>query len=446
MKKICIVGYGRFGKVLHRLIGDDFLITIFSRSTVHDTSLFSPTTRTTNSLDEAYKNDTIFFAVPIDAFESVIASHAPYFKANHLLIDVLSVKMHPEKTFRKYLKKSRTQFLLTHPMFGPDSSANGFEGLPLIISGGTAHARSYAFWKRYFIDKKLSVIELSAKEHDRLAADSQGLTHFVGRMLNVFGIKPTLIDSLGSKKLLEVHHQTCNDTWQLFTNLQNFNPYTNQMRLRVGKAYEQVFNELLPKRVHPNYITYGIQGGKGSFNEEALLYQSKRSDDDQIKIIYLHTSERVLAALDSGKIDVGQFAVHNSTGGMVQESLMAMTSHTFEIVKQFAIQISHALMIRSDSHLGEVDTIMTHPQVLAQCKKTLSKKYPLLHQTSGKGLFVDHALVAQKLGAKQLPKNVAVMGSRILASLYDLSIAEDNLQDLKENYTTFLQVRRPSGL
>jgi prephenate dehydratase len=34
------------------------------------------------------------------------------------------------------------------------------------------------------------------------------------------------------------------------------------------------------------------------------------------------------------------------------------------------------------------------------------------------------------------------MGSKVLAKLYGLKIIEDNLQDLKENYTTFLQVER----
>ena len=34
------------------------------------------------------------------------------------------------------------------------------------------------------------------------------------------------------------------------------------------------------------------------------------------------------------------------------------------------------------------------------------------------------------------------MGSKILAKLYNLKIVEENLQDLKENYTTFLHVER----
>ncbi len=34
------------------------------------------------------------------------------------------------------------------------------------------------------------------------------------------------------------------------------------------------------------------------------------------------------------------------------------------------------------------------------------------------------------------------MGSKILADIYGLKIIEDNLQDAKENYTSFLMVKR----
>ncbi len=388
------------------------------------------------------KNEVIFYAVPIESFEQVIASHKKYFNKNHLLIDVLSVKMHPAKVFEKYLKNNQTQAILTHPMFGPDSSKLGFEGLPFIIDKFKADEVNYKFWKDFFISKKLRVIELTAKQHDKLAANSQGLTHFIGRLLNMYGLKPTLIDSLGTKKLLEVKEQVCNDTWQLFNNLQHYNPYTKTMRLKLGNKYDELYSNLLPKRVKKGFITYGIQGGVGSFNEEALNYNIQRIGVKKYKVKYLYTSDNVMKALQIGSIDQGQFAIHNSTGGMVDESIYAMAKYKFKIIDQFAIKISHALMIREDADFSEVTTIMTHPQVLAQCKQTLIQKYPNLKQTSGKGKLIDHALIAKNLSEKKIPKNIAVMGSKILAKIYKLKIIEDNLQDLQENYTTFLHIER----
>lgn len=441
-KSISIVGYGRFGKVLHRLIKDDFVVTLYNRSEIKDHTEFTPNTVVAKNLSDVYKSDVVFYAVPIEAFEEVIASHKKYFQDHHLLIDVLSVKLHPAKVFENYLKGSQVQAMLTHPMFGPDSSKGGFEGLPLIIDQFKANQASYKFWKDYFKSKKLRVIEMTAPEHDKLAANSQGLTHFIGRLLEAYGLEPTPIDTLGTTKLLGVKEQTCNDTWQLFTNLQHYNPYTKKMRVKLGKKYDELYNKLLPKQINADYMTYGIQGGKGSFNEEAINYYLARTQSVRYKIKYLYTSSAVLRALHVGKIDRGQFAIHNSAGGMVEESIQAMANYKFKIIDQFAIQISHALMVRNDAEFSEITTIMTHPQVLSQCKQTLIQKYPHLQQTSGKGKLIDHAVVAKNLSEKVLPKHIATMGSKVLAKLYNLKIVEDNLQDLKENYTSFLLVER----
>lgn len=454
MKKIAIVGFGRFGKTLHLLLKDDFKIILFdiSQEVYEGVDLVKNTIRA-RDIKEIYQAEVIFYAVPIAAFEKVIAKHKQYF-INHLLIDVLSVKQHPAYVFRKYLKGTKTKALLTHPMFGPDSSKEGFAKLPLVMNKFMANDDQFTFWKNYFSSKGLRVIEISAKEHDRLAAQSQGVTHFIGRLLEEFKFKPTQIDTLGAKKLYEVMDQTCNDTWELFLNLQNYNQYTKQVQIRLGKAYYNLYNKLLPELINPPFITYGIQGGRGSNNEEAIQYYIKQagikkykqslkfSQGSNYRIKYLYTSENVLSALNKGDIDRGQFAISNSEVGIVDESLKAMANYKFKIVEQYAIKISHALMIRKDAKFSEVTTIMTHPQVLAQCQKTLPQKYPHLKQTSGEKQLIDQSMVAKYLSQKKLPKHIATMGSKILAKLYGLQIIEDNLQDAKENYTSFLQVAR----
>lgn len=428
MKKVSIVGFGRFGQTLKRLIQDDFEVKTFDKDQ--------------KDLAKIYESEIIFFAVPISSFEKVISQHKKYFKDRHLLIDVLSVKVYPGNVFKRHLKNLKTQALLTHPMFGPDSSKDGFENLPIILDKFMASEQTYQEWKQYFESKKLKVIEMTTSEHDKMAASSQGLTHFIGRLLDAYGFQKTPIDSLGTRKLLEVVEQTCHDSWQLFNDLQHFNPYTKNMRIKLGDTYDKLYNKLLPKQVNKKVLTFGIQGGNGSFNEEALKYYVGKEKIKKFKVKYLYTSANVMKALHSGDIDRGQLAIHNSVGGMVDESIQAMAKYKFRIVEEFPILISHALMIRKDVKISEVDTIMTHPQVLSQCRETLAKKYPNLKQTSGEKELIDHAVVAKYLSEGKLPKNVAVMGSKVLAEIYGLQVVEDNLQDSKENYTSFLQVAR----
>jgi len=436
-KQITIIGFGRFGKTLYNLLKDDFDVLVFSRKPISD-----PHIHQTQSTQVAYKNDTILYAVPISAFESVLHAHKPFLNENHILIDVLSVKMHPKRVFEDVLADIKTQALLTHPMFGPDSTKDGFAGLPIVLDKFRTTDETYQFWKNYFTDKKLSVIEMTAEDHDKHAADSQGLTHFIGRLLDDFGLKPSPIDTLGTQKLLEVREQTVNDTWELFSDLQHYNPFTKAMRHKLGQVYEKLYNKLLPENISHNTLTVGIQGGPGSFNEEAITYYLQRNKITNYKIVYLYTTENVLRELQEGNVDQGILALHNSLGGIVMESIEAMGRYRFSIIEEFAIKIAHALMVKKGVHLKDIDTIMTHPQVLGQCKQTLQQKYPHLKQTSGEGELIDHATVAKFLSEGKLPANIATMGSKVLADLYDLDIIEDNLQDLHENYTSFLLVKR----
>ena len=126
IKHISIVGYGRFGKVLHRLLKNDFIVTVYRRGTITDRSEFTPNTIVAENIDDIYKSDVIFYAVPIESFKQVIAEHKKYFQERHLLLDVLSVKMHPAGVFEAYLKDTRVQAMLTHPMFGPHHSKLSF--------------------------------------------------------------------------------------------------------------------------------------------------------------------------------------------------------------------------------------------------------------------------------------------------------------------------------
>lgn len=426
MQKVSIVGCGRFGKTLQRLLHDDFEVSVFGKN---------------DDNKKIYEGQIVFYAVPIEVFENVIKTHRPFF-TNQLLIDVLSVKLHAKKVFDKYLKNTQVQALLTHPLFGPDSSKNGFTNLPIVIDQYKTTKEAYDFWKSFFTKKGLRVVEISADTHDKLAAQSQGTTHFFGRLLEEMKYRPTTIDTLGAKKLYEIMDQTCNDTWQLFLNLQNYNPYTKKIRIKIGKAYDKLYNKLLPSRVNKKFLVFGIQGGKGSFNEAALLHYVKTHNINKYKVKYLFTTEKVLKNLHEGSIDFGQFAIHNAIGGVVQESTYAMARYKFKIVNEFAIQIQHFLMKRKDVDASEITTIITHPQVLKQCATTLRTRFGKYILTSGKGDMVDHAKAAFALVNNKLPKNYAVAGPKQLAKLYNLDIIAENLQDDNKNFTSFFMVKR----
>jgi len=438
---VAIFGYGRFGKILAQLLAPKATLLI------HDPAVEEIESGHGRLVDEieALHADVLFYCIPIRELERILAQHVSIIKSRAnkpLVLDVLSVKSYPKKLFQKYLGDD-AYTILTHPMFGPDSIlSDSNRDLPIVLENLNSPEVLYQRWKSLFEELGFRTLELSADEHDRLAAGSQGLTHFIGRVLDSFDFQPTTIDTLGAKKLFELREQTCNDSWDLFSDLQTLNPYTMAMRSKLGKALDTVYGALLPKQANAGTLTVGIQGGKGSFNEEALQYRIQKQGLENLTVQYLHTTENVLRELCEGRIDAGQFAIHNSTGGVVEESINAMGEWKFKIVEQYAIPIQHTLMSHPDASIDDIDTIMTHPQVLKQCRENLMRRYKTLNLTSGTGNLIDHAVVAEHLHAGKLPINIATMGSRVLAEVYGLKIIDEDLQDLKNNLTSFLWVER----
>jgi prephenate dehydratase len=187
-------------------------------------------------------------------------------------------------------------------------------------------------------------------------------------------------------------------------------------------------------------LIIGIQGGRGSFNEEAALTHLPQIITGDYELRYLYTTPKVLGALDKGEIDRGQFAIFNTLGGLYEESLYAIAEHNFNIIDKYPIKICHSLMIRRGAELSEISTIMTHPQVLKQCKNSLAVNYSNLRLEIGDGELTDPAKIAEAIANGQLPKSVATVSNRLMADIYGLSIVENDLQDRMDNESTFLLV------
>ncbi|MDR0292212.1 MAG: prephenate dehydrogenase/arogenate dehydrogenase family protein [Elusimicrobium sp.] len=438
MKKVSIIGFGRFGKVLYKMLEKYFDVTVYDK----DKNAFKDyKIKPAKNIAEVFESDVIFYAVPINKFEKTIKEHKNYFK-DQLLIDVLSVKTLPKKTLKKYTENTGARVILTHPMFGPDSLRYAHKNLPVVIENMSAKPAEYKFWKDFFTKQGLKVIEMSAAQHDKQAAMSQGLAHFMGRLLQGLRIKPAPIDTVGAKQMQQIKEFTCNDTWELFRDLQNFNPYTKKMRLSLGRVYDSLYNKLLPEQKHKDYVIIGIQGGKGSFCEEAAWHYIKEKNIKNFEIKYLYTTERVLKRLHNGDIDLGIFAMHNAIGGIVHESTHALARHKVRIADEFAIRIRHFLMKLPGVPMEKITKITAHPQVFLQCRGNLLRKYFHLKLESGKGDLIDTAQAAAALAAGKLDKNTAILGPAALAQMYKLETVDGDLQDDDKNYTSFFVVKR----
>ena len=99
MRKVGIIGYGRFGVVLADLFSKKYKVL------VNDSNPDKNENVEYSSLEKTLECFLVFIAVPINSFEAVIQEIAKYKLYNTTIVDVCSVKVYPVNIMEKYLPK-----------------------------------------------------------------------------------------------------------------------------------------------------------------------------------------------------------------------------------------------------------------------------------------------------------------------------------------------------
>ena len=236
---IGVYGLGRFGFFWAGLLSRYFNVKGFSRNRARET----PKGVERVDEDELLEQDVIYLCVSISAMEDVLRRIAGRLKPDTLVVDTCSVKVYPSKLMEEILP-GNVRIIASHPMFGPDSARDGLDGLPMIMWPRRNSDREFEFWRDFFKGIGLKVLKMDPDSHDREAAFTQGITHYIGRVIADLDLKESDIATVGYRKLLEIVAQTCNDPWQLFIDLQHFNPYTAVMREKLHASIDKIMKKL----------------------------------------------------------------------------------------------------------------------------------------------------------------------------------------------------------
>lgn len=250
---IGIVGFGKFGQFLagkFREFGHDVRVLSRSDRSAEATAHGAVGYHALGDAGDvasffAEKPDVVVLAVSIVSFEATLAKLAPALKEHPgtVLVDVLSVKEHARKALLKSAPAS-TSILCTHPMFGPESGKNGWTGLTFVYERVRVAAGADDVVERFlsvFESAGCAMVEMSCRQHDVYAANSQFLTHLVGRMLGSIGrLHPTPIDTKGFESVLKIVETTCDDSFDLFYGLYRYNPHSKSTLLCLRKAMADI--------------------------------------------------------------------------------------------------------------------------------------------------------------------------------------------------------------
>ncbi|CAD7697247.1 unnamed protein product [Ostreobium quekettii] len=119
-----------------------------------------------------------------------------------------------------------------------------------------------------------------------------------------------------------------------------------------------------------------------------------------------------------------------------------LVKYDLHIVDEVYLNICHMLLGLPGSKKEDINRIVSHPQALVQCERYIREQFP----TAGVMELPDTAEAARQLAIYR-PPNTAVIASRRCADLYQLSVLDENLQDLENNPTRFVVLaREPAAL
>jgi prephenate dehydrogenase len=234
MDTLGIIGYGRMGETLFRLLEDDFDVCAYDRQPLSVKAGHGPRFV---SLEEAASSPEVLLCVPVLKFAEAVAEVKPFVAENACVLDVCSIKTYPAEILGRNFAPSNV--LPTHPMFGPDSTQSGFEGRTMVLCPENAGRKLVDRWSSVFARKGLKVVEMTCAEHDKIMASSLCLTQLIGRALKDFDLSSE-IETDNVRRLREIRDITCRDSLELFEGLHRLNPYASEERRRFRENLDQL--------------------------------------------------------------------------------------------------------------------------------------------------------------------------------------------------------------
>ncbi len=181
----------------------------------------------------------------------------------------------------------------------------------------------------------------------------------------------------------------------------------------------------------------GIIGPRGTYSEIAARTHFEKED---IEIFPFPLITDVAEAVEDGEVDAGVVPVESLREGSVGETLDALAWLDVKVQAEIVLTITHHLLGPEEAEFEGIKQVLSHPQALAQCRKTLREELPEAELIS-----VKSTAKAAKQVSKDRKPYMAAIGSRGLADLYDLKIIREDIQKGKEDETRFFCLGKEYG-
>ena len=181
----------------------------------------------------------------------------------------------------------------------------------------------------------------------------------------------------------------------------------------------------------------GFLGPQGTFTEEALLSQP---DYAGAELVPYGSLAEVLEAVQAGRVDLGFVPIENAIEGTVRDTIDSLVfDHDLLIQREVVLDIHLHLLARRGTALADVKRVASIPVATAQCRRFLTERMPWA-ETVATNSTAEAARLLGQGDPSMTAVPTAAIAPRLPATLYDLEILVEDVEDHPENKTRFVAV------
>jgi len=176
-----------------------------------------------------------------------------------------------------------------------------------------------------------------------------------------------------------------------------------------------------------------FQGEHGAYSEMAVC---EHYGAGEVETIPCETFNDVFKCVLDGVCDCGFIPVENSVAGSIHQNYDLLLAYPLSVIGEHYARISHCLIGLPGTEITDLRKVISHPQALAQCAAYLHSlphvQVEPVYDTAG----------SVRLVRQTNDRTMAAIASRRAATLYDMNIIAERIEDDPANSTRFQIIAR----
>ncbi len=205
---------------------------------------------------------------------------------------------------------------------------------------------------------------------------------------------------------------------------------------RITAIYREIISSCLALE---QIIKVAFLGPEGTFTQEA----ANKHFGQSIETIPVASIGHVFREVENGLVDYGVVPIENSTEGVISYTLDMFMNSSLKISGEIKLRIHQNLLTDHKVDWKTVERVYSHQQSLAQCREWLDENLPDAQRVPVAS-NTEAAVMASN------DNNAAAIAGIKAADIYNLKIAQENIEDNINNTTRFLVIGKqdvpPSGV